>query len=173
MNPVMHLKSKLMTLSRKALVVGAAGVLAGGALAAVGVTAYVRNAPLLVTATDLANSLIGRTSTLLSPQGVPVQIAQAVAPVAPEAAAPAVPETAAPAPGAEPVTPVAALPEDAPVRTALTAAPEPVAPPTVTPGAESPPAFIPTAATTRPGAMPRQSQVRPAAVRRLAREICK
>ena len=164
---LMHLKSKLMLMNRKSLVLGATAVLSVAAMTAVGATAYVRNAPVLATAVELANGLVGRSATSLLPaeQGAPGPIAQAITPVAP-AAAPATP-VLPPAPEA----PGAAQRHEAPTRVALTG--EPPAAPTITPGAGPGPAFIPTASTTRPVAVQRPSPVGAVVVRRGIREICK
>lgn len=174
MNPIAKLKSKLTMMNRKALVAGAAAVLAITAVSAVTATAYVRNAPVLATASDLANGLFGRSASAQLPfeqNSGSGPIAQAVTPVGPDAlpiVAPVQTPDTPPAPvqSAQVITP----PADAPVRIAVTPVPAPE--PTVTPAAETPSAFVPTAATTRKDVVIRQGQARPTAYRRAPREIC-
>ena len=179
MNRVAKLKSKLMMMSRTALVLSAAAGLAVTTGTAVTATAFVRNAPILTTASELANGLIGRnsvTAQVADQQAGPGPIAQAVTPLPPEAA---------PAPLSVPVqTPdlqvapvqqaqvvVPGTPE-APARLAVTQPAAPVLEPTITPPAEAPPAFIPTASTGKPVVAYRKAQAGPVVYRRSPREIC-
>ena len=178
LNPIMKLKSKLMMMNRMALVAGATAVLAVTAVSGVTATAYVRNAPVLATASDLANSLIGRSTAAVHPSeqnSGSGPIAQAVTPVAPDAlppfpvAAPVQTLDTPPAPfqQAQIVPP---QPPESPARSALT--PVPALEPTVTPPAETPSAFIPTNGTSRPVVAPHQGQSRSIVYRRAPREIC-
>ena len=175
MNPIAKLKSKLMMMSRTGLVVSAAVVLAISTGTAVTATAYVRNAPILTTASDLANSLIGRTSVtaqVADQQAGPGPVAQAVTPLPPDAApVPVESQDVQPAPvqQAQVVTPVA---PEAPARGAVTQPGPPAPEPTVSPPADTPPAFVPTASAGRPVVAYRKSQARPVAYRRNPREIC-
>lgn len=176
MNPIAKLKSKLMMMSRTGLILTAAAVLAVTAGTAVTATAFVRNAPILTTASDLANSLIGRnsvTAQVADQQAGPGPIAQAVTLLPPDAAPlPAQTPDLQPAPVqqaqlASPETP------EAPVRVAVTQPGAPGAPePTISPPAEAPPAFIPTASTGKPVVSDRKPQARTVAYRRSSREIC-
>ncbi len=167
----MNLKTKLMMMSRKALVATAAGALTLAGVIGVGATAYVRGTPVIETASDLAGSLLGRGTVIAQP--VLAQIATPTAPAGSPVtpfAAPVPVQTAeqVPAPVAEQQpAPAGQAPVIESVRSAVT---EPQ--PTSTPGAEPPaPVFVPTATTVPTGAAPRKV-IRTTVVRRAAPEIC-